>query len=226
MDESLKMTAQNKSNTTANHKTCPHCEDEFSGEKGLRIHMAATHEEEITETVRCNWCGSLIEVREWETEQNHYCTRSCGVAWTTYLKIGDRHPSYVDGTSRGREFRWIAMAVRCRDGECVRCGQEKSSNGCALHVHHIVPEKEAEDPHNPQNLLSVCEACHQTLERQSPEEQLRECDIDSLEQLRLRGEAAEWLSKYREQIEVFASAPDPWPGMFAEAQKHLSQQSE
>ncbi|WP_425494288.1 HNH endonuclease [Natronoglomus mannanivorans] len=118
------------------------------------------------------------------------------------------------------------MAVRRRDGECVRCGQEKTSNGCALHVHHIVPENEAEDPHNPQNLLSVCEACHRTLERQSPEEQLRECDIDSLKQLRLRGEAAEWLSKYREQIEVFASAPDPWPGMFAKAQKHLSQQSE
>ena len=220
------MTAHNQSNTNTDRKTCPHCGDEFSGEKGLRIHMAATHDEETMETVRCNWCGSPIEVREWKTEQNHYCTRSCGVAWTTYLQIGDRHPSYTDGTSRGREFRWIAMAVRSRDGACVRCGRERSSkNERALHVHHIVPEEKTEDPHDPQNLLSVCGGCHPVLEGLTPKEQLKECGIDSFEQLQLRGEAAEWLSKYREQIEVFASAPDPWPGMFAEAQKHLSQRS-
>ncbi|SDD69132.1 HNH endonuclease [Natrinema hispanicum] len=221
------MTVQNKNSTTTERKTCPYCGDEFSGEKGLRIHMAATHDKQTIETVRCNWCGSPIEVREWKTEQNHYCTRSCGVAWTTYLKIGDRHPKYRDGTSRGQEFRVVAMAVRSRDGECVRCGRVKTSKDeRALHVHHIVPEKKAEDPHDPQNLLSVCGGCHQALERLTPKEQLRECDIDSPEQLRLRGEAAELLLKYQKQIEVFASAPDPWPGMFAEAQKHLSQRSE
>jgi len=221
------MTVQNKNNTTTDRETCPHCGDEFNGKRGLQVHMAATHDEETTATVRCNWCGSCMEVREWKTEKNHYCTRPCGVAWTTYLKTGDRHPNYRDGKSRGRKFRWVAMAVRSRDGACVRCGRERSSkDGRALHVHHIVPEKEAEDPHDPQNLLSVCAGCHQTLERLTPEEQLNECNIDSHEQLRLRGEAAEWLSKYEKQIEVFSSAPDPWPGMFAEAQKHLSQRSE
>ncbi len=188
--------------------------------------MAAAHEKETTVTVRCNWCGTPMDVREWKADRNHYCTRSCGVAWTTYLQTGERHPNYKGGTSRGREFRWIAMAVRIRDGACVRCGREKTSDGRALHVHHIIPEAKAEDPHDPQNLLSVCEACHQSLEGLPPEVQLQDCGIESRDILRLRGEAATWMEKYRERVATFETAPDPWPGMFAEAQKHLKQRSE
>ncbi|WP_425499332.1 HNH endonuclease signature motif containing protein [Natronosalvus caseinilyticus] len=118
------------------------------------------------------------------------------------------------------------MAVRARDSACVRCGREETSNGRGLYVHHIIPERKAEDPHDPQNLLSVCDACHQSLEGLPPEEQLQACDIESRDELRLRGEDAAWMEKYWERVATLETAPDPWPGMFAEAQKHFNQCSE
>ncbi|MFP8958331.1 HNH endonuclease [Natrialbaceae archaeon A-CW3] len=114
-----------------------------------------------------------------------------------------------------------------RDGGCLRCGDvDAGESGRALHVHHIVPEKTlraaGEDPHDPTNLISVCGPCHRTLEGMAPESQLTECDIESPENLVLTREAAAWLETFHEKYKVLNVAPDPWPGMFAEAQRHLT----
>jgi len=221
------MKTKNQPNDETALKPCSYCEREFQGTKGLRIHMATVHDEQTVVTVRCNWCGTPVEAREWETDQHHYCRRICGKAWTTYLQLGERHPNYTDGTSRGRDFRWIANAIRMRDGCCLRCGNvDAGESGRALHVHHIVPEETLraadEDPHDPTNLISVCGPCHRTLEGMAPESQRAECGTESPEELVLTGEAAAWIETFDKKYKVLNVAPDPWPGMFAEAQRHLA----
>jgi len=201
-------------------RECEYCGGEYRGNKGLRIHQSTAHRDQIKTTVPCNWCGSAVTVNEWDKDGHHYCSRPCGKAWNVYLQRGERHPNYVDGSTRDREFRWVAWAVRSRDGECLKCGRKDSADdGRALHVHHIVPEKEAEDPHEPTNLLSLCGHCHMQLESQPANKQLELCGISSRDELELVSEEAEWLRSVRQSYQVFNEAPDPWPGMFAEVQR-------
>lgn len=181
------------------------------------------HTEETSATVPCNWCGEEIEVRVWEADSRHYCSRECSKAWNVYLRKGSTHPNYKHGETRGKIFRWTAYVVRHRDGECLRCGRERAGDdGRALHVHHITPEEEADDPHDPKNLLSVCAGCHRHLEGLSADEQLQECGIDSRDELVLEGGLSEWLEGVMGDMPL-ENAPDPRPGMFEEAQRIKSE---
>jgi hypothetical protein len=216
-----------KAGPITDRERCPYCGEEYRGRRGVKIHMAAVHDEATSVTAPCNWCGVSVEVREWEVDEHHYCSRECGKAWNAYIRRGESHPNYVDGSGRGKEFDWVANAIRARDGDCVRCGKEDGgSDGRRLHVHHIVPEDEAENPHEPTNLLAVCGSCHPELEGLTPERQREECGIESVEELELNGRIKEWLDSLKEQHKVLAAAADPWPGMFAEAQDTLENRRE
>ena len=129
--------------------TCEYCGDSYVGKGGLRTHQVAAHEDEVTVVVSCNWCGEELEVAEWKTDENQYCDTICSKAWSRYLKQGERHPNYVDGSARTPDFQRIAFTIRQRDGECLRCGAEDGgSDGRELHVHHIIPEDERDNPHD------------------------------------------------------------------------------
>lgn len=205
---------------TGEARECEYCGGEYSGEKGLRPHQSQAHSEQITAIEPCHWCGSDVEVNEWNREGRHYCSRECSGAWNSFLRQGKRHPNYVDGSTRGKWFEWVSMAVRWRDGECLRCGDEQgASDGRRLHVHHIVPEGECEDPKDPTNLLSVCGSCHQKLEQMEPARQLEVCGIDSRSELELTGDAKRWLMNLQETTDKIANAPDPRLQVFAEADR-------
>jgi transposase-like protein len=87
---------------------------------------------------------------------------------------GDRNPNWRGGrlpygpgwTKKKRE------TVRKRDGfECQGCGMSnqecKEKFGMKLHVHHIIPAREFEDPerrNDIDNLVSLCQICHRKWE--------------------------------------------------------------
>lgn len=198
---------------------CEYCGQECRGKGGLRSHITSAHADEVETTDRCNWCGSVVEVKIWDLDDRNYCSRDCAYAWTTFLKLGERHPSYKDGESRSWDYERLADIIRKRDGECLCCGADKAGEaGRRLHVHHIIPEDEAEEPHVPTNLITLCGTCHPRLESMEPEEQLNECGIADGDELEVEDDLREWLESMKGS-KAIKRAPEPWPGMFEEAQK-------
>lgn len=201
-------------------RTCQHCGQECKGKRGIRIHLARAHDDETSTTAPCNWCGEELNVRVWEADQRHYCSRECSDAWNAYIRSGENHPNHQDGSSRGPAYDLLKMYVRWRDdGTCQRCGRERDENGRRMDVHHITPESDADCPHRPSNLITVCRGCHQELESESREDQLAECGIESVNELEFSGQLAEQYRAKKEETDCTGNAPSPRPGMFAEAQR-------
>jgi len=55
-------------------------------------------------------------------------------------------------------WRQLSAAVTARDGACVQCGSTRD-----LHAHHDVGRAEG-GPDAPENLITLCAACHGRLE--------------------------------------------------------------
>lgn len=204
-------------------KECRYCGQECRGKSGLRSHMTSKHEAEVSTTDRCNWCGSDVEINEWKLDERNYCSRDCAHAWTSYIRLGKRHPSYKDGSSRSWDYNRLADVVRKRDGECLSCGADKAGDSeRRLHVHHITPEDDTENPHLPTNLISLCAKCHKKLERMDPTRQLNECGLSGREQLTLPDSLRDWYED-KKGSRAIKRAPEPWFGMFEEAQNYLAE---
>ncbi|WP_136601193.1 HNH endonuclease [Salinigranum halophilum] len=206
------------------NQVCEYCGEKYRGIGGLHSHQSAAHEDAISVEAMCTWCGDEMVLREWDADDRNYCSRACSKAWNRFLRQGKRHPNYKHGTtSRGREYDLIATIVHSRDAECRRCGALKCKNGRSLHVHHLTPEAQLDDPHEFSNLITVCDECHQTLERMPREQQLSECGIDSVETLELSDELRERYETVKQNIRERRRGPDPCLQMFAEAQKVLNE---
>jgi 5-methylcytosine-specific restriction endonuclease McrA len=58
--------------------------------------------------------------------------------------------------------------VRNRDCfRCQKCGKHEEEHDTELHVHHIVPLREFDEPeeaNTPTNLVTVCPTCHADVE--------------------------------------------------------------
>ena len=205
-------------------QTCEYCGDKYRGIAGLHSHQSSIHEDEITVTVRCTWCGDEMDLRAWEADGRNYCSRECSEAWNRFLRKGKRHPNYKDGVAtRGREYDLIATIVDSRDRTCRRCGASKCKNGRNLHIHHIIPEAQADEPHEFTNLVAVCDKCHRALEGLPKDEQLAECGLESVDALELSDELRERYERVKKNIAERRSGPEPCLQMFAEAQKVLSE---
>ncbi|WP_425504707.1 HNH endonuclease [Salinigranum marinum] len=206
------------------NQRCEYCGDKFRGIGGLHSHQSAVHDEETSINIRCTWCGEEMEIREWESEGRHYCSRECSKAWNRFLRQGKRHPNYNGGvTTRGRDYDLIATIVHSRDRECRRCGASECASGRNLHIHHIIPESQSDDPHAFSNLIAVCDECHRVLERMPKDQQLAECGIESVDALELSIELRERYESVKENISERRTGPDPCLQMFAEAQKVLNE---
>lgn len=202
---------------------CRYCGNEYQQGTGIRTHQTSMHPEEVATSVPCNWCGSDVEVYEWQTGERQYCTRECAYAWTAFINSGENHHSYENGKSRSRGFRHIASGVRLRDGECRVCGKQSATkDDRSLHVHHITPEDETDSPHRPTNLISLCASCHRKMEGKPPATQLEACDIESRDELSLPEDVQMWVETLDGNTPL-ESAPTPRMGMFEEAQRHLSE---
>lgn len=126
------------------------------------------------ETTDCDYCGDEFNYHLSKSE-GIYCSYTC----RALDKGGEDHPRWSGGridygegwTEEKRE------KVRKRAGyECARCGKGQDEtleeSNRKLHVHHIKPAKQVDDPeerNDVDNLAALCISCHASIETRSEE---------------------------------------------------------
>lgn len=137
--------------------------------------------------VECDNCGVSFEKdpSRVERSEHDFCTKDCHYQFASnndlrakennpYWNGGDDSPYYGPNWNQQRRERLE------KDGyECVRCGMSDSTSqdvyDCSLNIHHIIPIKEFngdyESANEIENLVTLCNSCHITVEVLSPSEQ-------------------------------------------------------
>jgi len=123
-------------------------------------------------TVECTVCGSDLEryPKQAEKYDRHFCyEKGCRYEWISENHSGEQHPSWKGGKKPylGSWQRQRTKALE-RDGyECRACGMDNETHnevyGKNLHVHHVVPLRNFDDPEDANslgNLVTTCKDCH------------------------------------------------------------------
>lgn len=112
-------------------------------------------------TLICKECGEEYTKRLHAADESNYCSRTCN---HEAQRVGF-NPSYPYA---GENWQRVRRLVRDRDAyTCRRCGTPESDLNTELHVHHIIPLREFDEPeeaNTPTNLVSVCPSCHGKVE--------------------------------------------------------------
>jgi 5-methylcytosine-specific restriction endonuclease McrA len=129
-------------------------------------------ENENSVETECDWCGEVFKKQraKYERTERHFCDFNCFQSWHSENMVGEASPRWKGGpapygkgwTQQKRE------AVRERDShECQDCGltseEHHEQYGEKLHVHHIRPAREFDDPEKrnaKENLITLCHGCH------------------------------------------------------------------
>jgi len=172
-------TGQNQQETL----TCPQCRSEFDAPpseaerrrfcsndcryRHFRENGGPNLGDQVT--IECAWCGGEERHPPSVAKSRTFCSVGCLGKWQEENLNGENHPAwkggyslYVGGWSRRRR-----KALERDDHRCIECGmgeeehQTKFDQG--LHVHHIKPIREFDDPteaHALENLETFCRLCH------------------------------------------------------------------
>jgi len=91
-----------------------------------------------------------------------------------YQPSGEDHYAWGGGLDRPYDRNWLKkrkQALARDKRQCVRCGktskQQRRESGKDLHVHHITPWREFDDPEERnrlKNLVTLCASCHRKIE--------------------------------------------------------------
>lgn len=137
--------------------------------------------------IECDNCGKSFEKYPSRIKRSkyHFCTEDCHYKY--YSKNGlrekENNPFWNGGKTQryyGPNWREKRKERLAKDNyQCLRCGISNSENkekyGKSLSVHHIIPIKQFnrdyESANKVQNLVSLCNSCHITVEVLSPNEQ-------------------------------------------------------
>lgn len=129
-------------------------------------------------TRECDWCETQFErIKSWdELNERSFCGYDCANQWMNANWQGEDAPQWEGGYRhnqfRGRDWTERRQQVLERDDyECQSCGMDDADHieevGCSLDIHHIVPQREFDDPENAHaldNLVALCKSCHQSHE--------------------------------------------------------------
>lgn len=103
--------------------------------------------------IACKTCKRSFSVWPCKAAERKYCSQFCAGTRLRPSQITDdvlRRTHYLS-----KEWRQRSSEIIERDGrECRQCG-----SGADLVVHHIVPWLESRDD-SPENLVTLCRACH------------------------------------------------------------------
>jgi 5-methylcytosine-specific restriction endonuclease McrA len=122
----------------------------------------------LTDT--CDHCGREFEVKRCNKGRFRFCGRECEGAFKSRKLSGSNAPNWKGGTDLyyGANWQEARRVVRNRDCfRCQRCGTHEDEHDTELHVHHIVPLREFDEPEDantPSNLVTVCPSCHGEVE--------------------------------------------------------------
>jgi len=119
-------------------------------------------------TRECMECGEEFSVAKCRVESGwgHYCSNNCQYQnWS-----GEDSPAWEGGAVPYYGSNWCRMRRVVRNRDCFRCrkcGMHEDECDTELHVHHIVPLREFDEPeeaNTPSNLVTVCPSCHGEVE--------------------------------------------------------------
>jgi len=121
---------------------------------------------------QCQWCDSIVHREQWYLERvdRVFCSTDCRAEWQSENRSGENHPRYSGGHfPYGPGFNENKkQQVRRRDQyRCQDCGMTQpehlTEQDEALHVHHVTPAREFDDPQERnamENLITLCCHCH------------------------------------------------------------------
>jgi len=156
---------------------CEECGAAIATEFGLKLHHYQKHDSIAGVEKECANCGGLVRRPPSHMDGERFCSKECHYEWRSENVTGEDHfnwkggknPDYGDGWNDEKK-----QAVRERDGfQCDSCGMDQEQHiktfGCKLHVHHITPWDEFDDPKKRnamENLRALCCQCHMRIEQQ------------------------------------------------------------
>jgi len=135
-------------------RLCDCCRCEMSGVNGSKLNFCSSACQELYETgtVDCPDCGKEIHTIGRFKAHTHEQMPDSVLKQVRNIQYHDR----VSWRKQRTE------ALHRAGGECEVCGVEED-----LHVHHVIPRKffESEEKHAMENLVVLCNACHNQYER-------------------------------------------------------------
>lgn len=132
-----------------------------------------------TVTIECTHCGESEKKIQQHVKraENNFCSQECHWEWLGEgnAPVGEEHHQYNPDTSSPQYGSgWLLQRRKARKRDkytCQRCGidevEHKDMYGCELHVHHITPWDEFDDPRERNkltNLVTLCASCHAKIE--------------------------------------------------------------
>lgn len=136
---------------------------------------------EGTTKVSCEYCDSVLTVYKSRAENREviFCDRECYSTWLANDRRANRvwerddNPNWAGGVIADEHYGegWPSArnAALARDGfRCRRCGRSREEFGRNPDIHHIEPVRtfdDHSDAHDLENLVSLCRACHLSVER-------------------------------------------------------------
>lgn len=139
-----------------------------------KVGLTLNQEFGTAKEVDCARCGETV-VRtpsKLEATENSFCSRECFYDWTrkTDARSGENNHMWKGGGDPYYGTNWHQQreARLEQDGyECRVCGMTNSEHhreyDASLHVHHIRPLREFDDPceaNDLNNLVTLCHSCH------------------------------------------------------------------
>lgn len=155
---------------------CAHCRDPSGKENGqftLTIARQGVYCSDACEKadqngeIHCDECGFVCQTVG--RYKSHMQTKHSSSEWMTYTNWDDARDLVLE-----------------RDGfECVRCGvsqqQHYADHDSELHIHHIIKRRVFDEPtkaNAAENLVTLCQPCHMTVEGLTPYELFTEGDAE------------------------------------------------
>jgi 5-methylcytosine-specific restriction endonuclease McrA len=125
-------------------------------------------------------CGATVRRYPSEVGETVCCSESCRAAWLSEAFTGEGHPNWAGGDVGPYGPGWATARTKALDRDdhtCICCGVDRDALGREPDVHHIVPVRTfadhptatIADAHTLDNLVSLCPACHRSIEGRTPE---------------------------------------------------------
>lgn len=137
-------------------------------------------------TVVCEVCGDLFQVRPARVESARFCSYDCKGKWRSENVAGENHPSWKGGYEPYYGPNWERQRRRARHRDqhrCQGCGMTEAEHieeyGRKPPVHHLTPirtfwedgDLDHEAANRLDNLITLCDGCHQEWEHSPPRPQ-------------------------------------------------------
>jgi len=119
-------------------------------------------------TVKCSYCGTSFEKKEYRVKDRQFCSDKCHNDWMSENNSGSNSPRWKGGHQNYYGENWNRVREKARNlvSSCQVCGGGPEPRE-KLDIHHIVPVRSFDEPENANtldNLTALCRTCHVAVE--------------------------------------------------------------